>query len=63
MSSSVRITDDPARALAVLRHVEASTGPLVRVWRWPDGARSAVSIAGDLDALSITDYLARFRAR
>jgi peptidoglycan/xylan/chitin deacetylase (PgdA/CDA1 family) len=49
--------------VALLGHVEASAGPLVRVWRWPDGARSVVTVAGDLDALSITDYLARFRAR
>lgn len=65
--SSVRLSPsdgiDLMDEVAVLRHVEASTGPLVRVWRWPNAARSALSIAGDLDALSITDYLARFRAR
>jgi hypothetical protein len=39
--------------------IEASTGPLVRYWRWPNGAKSALSITGDLDALSLLDYLSR----
>jgi peptidoglycan/xylan/chitin deacetylase (PgdA/CDA1 family) len=39
--------------------VESCAGPLVRLWRWPDGARSALCVAGDLDALSLRDYLAR----
>jgi hypothetical protein len=46
-----------------LQRVEETSAPLVRLWRWPDGAPSAVTIAGDLDALRLTDYLARFRAR
>jgi hypothetical protein len=39
--------------------IEASATPLVRFWRWPDNARSALCITGDLDALSLMDYLAR----
>jgi len=39
--------------------IEHSQAPLVRYWRWPDGARSAISITGDLDALSLVDYLTR----
>jgi peptidoglycan/xylan/chitin deacetylase (PgdA/CDA1 family) len=52
-----------AGEVELVRHVEEAAGPLVRFWRWPNGARSAISIAGDLDALRLTDYLARFRAR
>jgi peptidoglycan/xylan/chitin deacetylase (PgdA/CDA1 family) len=43
----------------LIDHIEASAGPLVRYWRWPNGAKSAMSITGDLDALSLLDYLSR----
>jgi hypothetical protein len=43
--------------------IERSAGPLVRYWRWPDGAKSALSITGDLDALSLLDYLSRLFVR
>lgn len=42
--------------------IETSSVPLVRFWRWPAGARSALSVTGDLDALSLTDYFARLFA-
>jgi peptidoglycan/xylan/chitin deacetylase (PgdA/CDA1 family) len=58
-SSGIDLEDE----VALVRHVESAPGPLVRIWRWPGRARSAVTVAGDLDALSIRDYLARFRAR
>ena len=44
---------------ALINYIEAYSGPLVRYWRWPDGAKSALSITGDLDALSLLDYLSR----
>jgi peptidoglycan/xylan/chitin deacetylase (PgdA/CDA1 family) len=40
-------------------YIEASPGPLVRFWRWPNGAKSALSITGDLDALTLLDYASR----
>ncbi len=43
----------------LIDYIEAFTGPLVRYWRWPNGAKSALSITGDLDALSLVDYLWR----
>jgi hypothetical protein len=49
--------------VALIDHIENCAGPLVRFWRWPDGARSALSITGDLDALSLVDYAPRFWAR
>lgn len=39
--------------------IETSPAPLVRFWRWPAGTRSALCVTGDLDALSLTDYVAR----
>jgi peptidoglycan/xylan/chitin deacetylase (PgdA/CDA1 family) len=45
-----------ANEVELLDHVESSQGPLVRFWRWPDEAGSALSITGDLDALSLVDY-------
>jgi peptidoglycan/xylan/chitin deacetylase (PgdA/CDA1 family) len=42
--------------------IETSSAPLVRFWRWPARARSALCVTGDLDALSLTDYAARLLA-
>jgi peptidoglycan/xylan/chitin deacetylase (PgdA/CDA1 family) len=39
--------------------VEADPAPLVRFWRWPSGAKSALCITGDLDALCLVDYVRR----
>jgi peptidoglycan/xylan/chitin deacetylase (PgdA/CDA1 family) len=41
--------------------IENSAGPLIRMWPWPSGYRSALCISGDLDALSLMDYLNRLR--
>ena len=43
----------------LLEYIESSPAPLVRFWRWPEDARSALCVTGDLDALSLTDYLGR----
>jgi hypothetical protein len=45
--------------VALINYIEASPAPLVRYWRWPNGAKSALSITGDLDALSLMDYASR----
>ncbi|MBN1453550.1 MAG: polysaccharide deacetylase family protein [Anaerolineales bacterium] len=44
----------------LLLQIEASGRPLVRLGRWPDGTHSALSITGDIDALTIWDYGLRF---
>jgi peptidoglycan/xylan/chitin deacetylase (PgdA/CDA1 family) len=44
----------------LVNYIEKSPAPLVRFWRWPDGAKSALSITGDLDALTLLDYASRF---
>jgi hypothetical protein len=45
--------------VALIDYIESCPGPLVRFWRWPNGARSVLSISGDLDALSLLDYASR----
>jgi hypothetical protein len=47
----------------LIARIEASPGPLVRYGRWPDGAKSALCVTGDLDALSLLDYASRLLAR
>ena len=44
-------------------HIEASPTPLVRYWRWPDGAKCALCVTGDLDALTLLDYASRLFVR
>ncbi len=59
----VHIDDEILRKFStqveLIDYIEGSVGPLVRFWRWPDGARSALSITGDLDALTLVDYATR----
>jgi len=49
--------EDDKRSL--MAEVEASKGPLVRLWRWPEGARCALSVTGDIDSMTIVDFLRR----
>ncbi len=44
---------------SLIRFIETADAPLVRFGRWPDGAGSAMCVTGDLDALSLLDYLSR----
>lgn len=52
--------DRPAFALEdqrpLLEEIERARAPLVRLGRWPDGARSALAVTGDIDALTLWDY-------
>ena len=43
----------------VLASLESTAGPLVRIWRWPAGARSALAVTGDIDALTLRDFVTR----
>ncbi len=45
--------------LPLLAEIEAAPGPLVRWARWPEGAGSALAVTGDVDALTVWDYLSR----
>ena len=54
------VVERAATAAGLIRHIESTTAPLVRFWRWPNAARSALCVTGDLDALSLVDYSQRF---
>lgn len=43
----------------VLDYIEDSPAPLIRYWPWPNGAKSALCMTGDLDALDLIDYVSR----
>lgn len=40
----------------VLAAVERGPGPIVRIGRWPGGARSALAVTGDLDSITLQDF-------
>ena len=46
---------------ACRRHVDADPAVMVRFGIWPRGNRSAFSATGDIDALTIWDFVHRFR--
>jgi peptidoglycan/xylan/chitin deacetylase (PgdA/CDA1 family) len=60
---SLYLTAQQLRAFSdergLIDFIEADPSPLVRYWRWPSKARSALCVTGDLDALSLVDYLRR----
>lgn len=39
--------------------IEKSDAPLLRYWRWPNEARSALSVTGDIDSITVTDFALR----
>ena len=39
--------------------VELSTAPLIRYWRWPEKAKSALAITGDIDSITLIDFVMR----
>jgi peptidoglycan/xylan/chitin deacetylase (PgdA/CDA1 family) len=43
----------------ILEQIDASPGPLVRLSRWPGGAKSALAITGDIDSVTLQDFLWR----
>jgi hypothetical protein len=47
----------------LLDKIEASHEPLLKLSRWPNGARSALALTGDIDALTLWDYGLRFVER
>jgi len=46
---------------ACRRVIDESKRPLVRFGMWPKGMHSAFSVTGDIDALTIWDFVQRFR--
>jgi hypothetical protein len=48
---------------ALLALLESPDLPLVRLGRWPNGAKSALCVTGDIDALTLWDYGLRLVGR
>lgn len=44
---------------SILKEIEGNHSTLVRLSRWPDGARCGLAITGDVDAFTIWDYIKR----
>lgn len=47
----------------LLDRIERANHPLIRLGRWPNGARSALVVTGDIDALTFWDYGLRLFGR
>jgi hypothetical protein len=59
VSLSGRLVEELGSRTALVEHIERSDAPLLRYSRWPAESKSALCIAGDLDALSLRSYLRR----
>lgn len=49
--------------LEMINHIESTKNPLLRIACWPTGYRSALSVTGDLDGLTLWDYFFRLIRR
>jgi hypothetical protein len=49
----------PAESATIAAELARSNYSLVRICRWPDGARACLAITGDIDALTIGDFVSR----
>jgi peptidoglycan/xylan/chitin deacetylase (PgdA/CDA1 family) len=54
-------SSEPAAIDACRRVIDESKRPLVRFGIWPRGTQSAFAVTGDIDALTIWDFVQRFR--
>jgi hypothetical protein len=39
--------------------IEGSGAPLLRYWRWPDQTRMALTVTGDIDSITLIDFVLR----
>ncbi|MCK5620360.1 MAG: hypothetical protein KAJ17_13215, partial [Candidatus Krumholzibacteria bacterium] len=56
-----REDDDLETVLDCVARLRACPGPLLRFGAWPHGNRSALAVTGDIDALTIWDFVHRLR--
>ncbi len=54
-----RVDFSAGRRRSLLAEIESADRPLVRLGRWPGGARSALAVTGDIDCLTLWDYIGR----
>lgn len=43
----------------VYEAIEKSDCPLIRYWRWPEKAKSSLAVTGDIDAITLIDFVMR----
>ncbi len=44
---------------SLLEHIDSCPHPLFRLWRWPRGARGALTISADVDSITLSDFWLR----
>ncbi|MCB0168162.1 MAG: polysaccharide deacetylase family protein [Anaerolineae bacterium] len=52
-----------SQQLSILNQLEQTDRPLIRLGRWPHGAKAALTLTGDIDALTLWEYGLRFIGR
>jgi hypothetical protein len=45
--------------VTLLSRIDLARRPLVRLWRWPRAARSALAVTGDIDSITLQDFALR----
>jgi peptidoglycan/xylan/chitin deacetylase (PgdA/CDA1 family) len=45
--------------MSLSKKIENSGAPLCRYWRWPNRAKSAISVTGDIDSITVIDFVLR----
>jgi hypothetical protein len=50
---------DEADKRVLLQQIEQSNAPILRYWRWPSQARSALAVTGDIDSITLVDFILR----
>lgn len=43
----------------VCEAIQESKSPLIRYWRWPGNARSSMAVTGDIDSITLVDFVMR----
>ena len=51
--------EEETSEFSALQRIESSDAQVVRIWRWPFNARCALCITGDIDALTLWDFILR----
>jgi len=50
---------EPFQRREILGLIEKTPYPLLRFWRWPKGYHSALTVTGDIDCITLTDFFLR----
>jgi len=43
----------------LLKKIEQSDAPILRYWRWPNRAKSTLTVTGDIDSITLVDFVLR----